>query len=104
METLGTDDPHADVEVIGLGLRFYEALGMKQVRLQINSLGDATSRPAYDAALAAYLRGRRGELSEQSQITLERNPLRVLDSKREQDQPVIAEAPLMARLPVGRVG
>ena len=96
VETLGTDDPHADVEVIGLGLRFYEALGMKQVRLLINSLGDATSRPAYDTALAAYLRSRRGELSEQSQITLERNPLRVLDSKREQDQPMIAEAPVMA--------
>ena len=96
VETLGTDDPHADVEVIGLGVRFYEALGMKRVRLQINSLGDAESRPAYDAALAAYLQDRRGELSEQSRLTLERNPLRVLDSKREQDQPVIAEAPVMA--------
>ena len=96
VETLGTDDPHADVEVIGLGVRFYEALGMKQVRLLINSLGDAESRPAYDAALASYLQRRRGELSEQSRVTLERNPLRVLDSKREQDQPVIAEAPVMA--------
>ena len=96
VETLGTDDPHADVEVIGLGVRFYEALGMKQVRLQINSLGDADSRPAYDAALAAYLQSRRGELSEQSRLTLERNPLRVLDSKREQDQPVVASAPVMA--------
>ena len=96
VEALGTDDPHADVEVIGLGLRFYEALGMSQVRLLINSLGDAASRPAYGAALAGYLRSRRGELSEQSRLTLERNPLRVLDSKREQDQPVIAEAPLMA--------
>jgi len=96
VETLGTDDPHADVEVIGLGVRFYEALGMKQVRLLVNSLGDAASRPSYDAALAAYLQSRRGELSEQSQITLERNPLRVLDSKREKDQSVIAEAPLMA--------
>ena len=96
VETLGTDDPHADVEVIGLGVRFYEALGMKQVRLLINSLGDAESRPAYDAALASYLQRRRGEFSEQSRVTLERNPLRVLDSKREQDQPVIAEAPVMA--------
>ncbi len=95
VETLGTDDPHADVEVIGLGMRFYEALGLKQVRLLVNSLGDADSRPAYDAALAAYLQGRRGELSEQSRVTLERNPLRVLDSKRDQDQPVIAAAPLM---------
>ena len=95
VETLGTDDPHADVEVIGLGVRFYEALGMGRVRLLINSLGDAESRPAYDAALAGYLQGRRGDLSEQSRATLERNPLRVLDSKRDQDQPVIAEAPLM---------
>ena len=96
VETLGTDDPHADVEVIGLGLRFYEALGMKQVRLLINSLGDAASHPAYGAALAGYLRSRQDELSEQSRLTLERNPLRVLDSKREQDQPVIAAAPVMA--------
>ncbi|MCE2511015.1 MAG: histidine--tRNA ligase [Acidimicrobiia bacterium] len=96
VETLGTDDPHADVEVIGLGVRFYEALGMRRVRLLVNSLGDAESRPVYDAALADYLRSRRDELSEQSRVTLERNPLRVLDSKREQDQTVIAEAPVMA--------
>ena len=95
VETLGTDDPHADIEVIGLGVRFYEALGMRRVRLLVNSLGDAESRPAYDAALAAYLQNRRGELSEQSCLTLERNPLRVLDSKRAEDQPVIEEAPLM---------
>ena len=96
VETLGTDDPHADVEVITLGARFYEAVGLKQVRLLINSLGDAESRPAYDAALAGYLHDRRSELSEQSRLTLERNPLRVLDSKRDQDQPVIADAPVMA--------
>ncbi len=96
VETLGTDDPHADVEVIGLGVRFYEALGISRVRLLINSLGDVQSRPAYDAALTAYLESRRGELSEQSRATLERNPLRVLDSKRKQDQPVIAAAPVMA--------
>ena len=96
VETLGTDDPHADVEVISLGQRFYEALGMRQVRLLINSLGDFESRPAYEAALADYLRRRRGELSDQACVTLERNPLRVLDSKRDEDQPVIAEAPVMA--------
>ena len=96
VETLGTDDPHADVEVIALGVRFYEALGLGQVRLLVNSLGDSESRPAYEAALAGYLQSRRAELSEQSRVTLERNPLRVLDSKRDEDQPVIAEAPLMA--------
>ena len=96
VETLGTHDPHADVEVVALGARFCEALGLQQVRLLVNSLGDADSRPAYDAALAAYLQSRRGDLSEQSRVTLDRNPLRVLDSKRTQDQPVIAEAPLMS--------
>ena len=96
VETLGTDDPHADVEVISLGQRFYEALGMRQVRLLINSLGDSESRPAYEAALADYLQCRRGELSDQARVTLERNPLRVLDSKRDEDQPAIAEAPVMA--------
>ena len=96
VETLGTDDPHADVEVIGLGVRFYEALGLGRVRLLINSLGDSESRPDYETALAGYLQSRRVELSEQSRVTLERNPLRVLDSKRDEDQPVIAEAPLMA--------
>ena len=96
VETLGTDDPHADVEVIALGVRFYEALGLGRVRLLVNSLGDSESRPAYEAALAGYLQCRRAELSEQSRVTLERNPLRVLDSKRDEDQPVIAEAPLMA--------
>ena len=96
VETIGTHDPQADVEVIGLGARFYEALGMSRVRLLVNSLGDSESRPAYDRALAAYLRSRRGDLSEQSRVTLERNPLRVLDSKRSHDQPVIEEAPLMA--------
>ena len=96
VETLGTDDPHADVEVIGLGVRFYEAFGLGRVRLLINSLGDSESRPVYEAALVGYLQSRRVELSEQSRVTLERNPLRVLDSKRDEDQPVVAEAPLMA--------
>ena len=95
VETLGTDDPYADVEVIGLGARFYEALGMRRVRLLVNSLGDSESRPAYVSALSDYLQSRRGDLTEQSRLTLERNPLRVLDSKRDADQPVIAEAPLM---------
>ncbi len=95
VEALGTDDPHIDVEVIALAWRFYETLGLRHVRLLLNSLGDPECRPAYFAALTDYLTGRRGELTEQSQATLDINPLRVLDSKREPDQAVIAEAPLM---------
>lgn len=94
-ETLGTDDPHADVEVIRLGLSFYEAVGMRRVRLLLNSLGDAESRSAYRDALMRYLQQRSSELTEQSLATLEINPLRVLDSKRPADQSVISEAPVM---------
>ncbi len=94
-EVLGTEDPHADVEIIALARRFYDALGLRQVRLDLNSLGDATCRPAYLDALTSYLAAHEGELSEQSRATLAANPLRVLDSKREADLPVIAAAPLM---------
>ena len=95
IEVLGSDDPAIDVEVIALGWRFYEALGMKHVTLLLNSLGDPTCRPQYMAALGEYLNDNVDRLSEQSQATLQKNPLRVLDSKRAEDQPIIAEAPLM---------
>jgi histidyl-tRNA synthetase len=94
-EVLGTDDPHADVEIVVLAWRLYEALGLRQVRLLLNSLGDPTCRPAYLGALTAYLNDHAGDLSEQSRQTLAKNPLRVLDSKRPEDQPIIDHAPLM---------
>ena len=95
IEVLGSDDPGVDVEVIALGWRFYEKLGMSKVSLLLNSLGDETCRPQYFAALEAYLRDNADDLSEGSQATLETNPLRVLDSKRREDQSIIAAAPLM---------
>lgn len=95
VETLGTDDPQADVDTVVLGWRFYQSLGLREVTLLINSLGDANCRPAYLAALQAYLSSNALGLSPQSQATLERNPLRVLDSKRPEDEAVIAGAPLM---------
>ncbi len=95
IEVLGSDDPAVDVEVIALGWRFYQALGMTEVSLLLNSLGDDSCRPQYFEALETYFRDRSGDLSEKSQETLAKNPLRVLDSKRGEDQAVIAEAPLM---------
>ena len=95
-ETLGTDDPHADVEMIRLGLSWYEALGLRRVRLLLNSLGDAASRSEYREALLRHLHQHSAELTQQSRTTMEHNPLRVLDSKRPPDQPVIAAAPVMA--------
>ena len=95
IETLGTDDPQADVDAIALGWRFYESLGLREVTLLLNSLGDPTCRPAYMDALRSYLTDNAASLSSQSQVTLERNPLRVLDSKRDEDAAIIAAAPLM---------
>ncbi len=95
VEVLGTDDPASDVEVIALGWRFYETLGLGRTRLLLNSLGDPTCRPQYVDALTSYFNGNSAQLSEQSRETLAKNPLRVLDSKRREDQGLIAEAPLM---------
>ncbi len=95
VEVLGTDDPQADVDVIALAARFFESIGLGRVHLSINSLGDATCRPAYLDALTAHFHEHHDRLSAQSQVTLERNPLRVLDSKRPQDQEIIDAAPVM---------
>lgn len=96
IEVLGVDDPHLDVEVIALGWQFFAALGLTQVRLLVNSLGEPEDRARYVAALADYFGAHRAELSPESQATLERNPLRVLDSKRPQDAELIASAPRIA--------
>ncbi len=93
VEVLGVDDPYLDVEVIALGWEFYRRLGLTQVSLILNSLGEPDDRARYVAALDTYLRSHLGDLSPQSQATLEKNPLRVLDSKRAQDAAIIAAAP-----------
>ena len=94
-EIVGTQDPDADLEVITLLDGFHRALGLQQRTIYLNSLGDASCRPAYRAALVAYFESRLDELSEESRTTLGLNPLRVLDSKREPDQVVIEGAPRM---------
>ncbi len=95
IEVLGADDPAVDVEVIALGWRFYEDLGLGRIRLLLNSLGDPVCRPRYLQALEEWFGDHAGELSEQSRETLAKNPLRVLDSKRPEDQALIAAAPVM---------
>lgn len=96
IEVLGVDDPLLDVEVISLAHGFYRDLGLRNVELHVNSLGDTGDRARYAAALAAYLRSHEVELSEESRATLARNPLRVLDSKRAEDREVVAQAPSIA--------
>jgi histidyl-tRNA synthetase len=91
VEVMGTEDPEVDVEIVALGWRFFEALGLRQVQLKLNSLGDRDDRRRYADALRAHFAG--AEITEQARATLERNPLRVLDSKREEDAAAIAAAP-----------
>jgi histidyl-tRNA synthetase len=96
VELLGVESPLADVEVIALAWRTLAALGLgDKVTLELNTLGDADTRLAYRAALTAFLTGFRDQLSEDSRNRLERNPLRVLDSKDEGDRHIVAGAPLM---------
>jgi len=95
IELLGVPEPLGDVEVIAVGAHILEALGvLGKTTLELNTLGDAESRAAYRAALVAYLGQRLDELSADSRARLERNPLRVLDSKDEADKRIVAEAPV----------
>jgi histidyl-tRNA synthetase len=93
IEVLGADDPNLDVEIVALGWEFYAALGLRQVKLLLNSLGEPDDRARYVAALAAHFQADVDALSPESRVTLGKNPLRVLDSKRGQDAQIIAAAP-----------
>jgi histidyl-tRNA synthetase len=96
VEVLGSDDPLLDAEVIALGWQFFERLGLRQVTLLLNSLGEPSDRARYVEALHTHFGANVDALSEQSRETLQRNPLRVLDSKRAQDAPLIASAPTIS--------
>ena len=96
IEVLGADDPNLDVEVIALAWEFYQRLGLQQVTLIVNSLGEPDDRAAYVEALREHLNAAGDALSEQSRATLDRNPLRVLDSKRDADRALIDAAPQIA--------
>ena len=93
IEALGVDDPLLDAEVIALAADFFARLGLKDVQLAVNSLGDDGDREKYSTALHEYFSANLAQLSEESQVTLTKNPLRVLDSKRREDQALINAAP-----------
>ncbi|WP_304249376.1 histidine--tRNA ligase [Limosilactobacillus gastricus] len=92
-EALNSESPQIDAEVILEALTFFKRLGINNLRVAINTLGDRESREAYHAALVNYLTPYKDELSADSQTRLEKNPLRVLDSKDERDQAIVANAP-----------
>lgn len=97
VELLGVETPQADIEVISMAYEFLERLGLNgAVTVEINSLGDSESRNTYREKLVSYLKEHYDELSQDSKERLERNPLRILDSKEECDKAVIENAPLYA--------
>jgi len=97
VELIGVAQPQADIEVIALGSRILGELGIgDRVELELNTLGNPECRAAYREALVAYFSVRASELSEDSRRRLERNPLRILDSKEETDQSVVRDAPSFA--------
>ena len=93
VEAFGSDNPAVDVEVIAMAMRLFKKLGLSDLRVAINTLGDAKSRADYRQALIDYLKPHFDELSEDSQERLEKNPLRVLDSKDPRDKQFVADAP-----------
>jgi len=96
LELYGSPHPEADAEVIIAGADLMSALGITNYRLRLNSIGMAEERAAYRTALLEYLEERRAELSPDSVRRMESNPLRVLDSKREEDIRATADAPRIA--------
>ena len=94
VEMLGVATPQADIEVIAMAYEFLENLGLAgAVTVEINSLGDAESRKAYREKLVDYLKQHYDELSEDSKNRLEKNPLRVLDSKDACEEKIVENAP-----------
>lgn len=93
VEAFGSESPALDAEVIAMAVDFFQMLGLTDLKVAINSLGDATSRANYRQALIDYLEPHLTELSSDSQTRLYKNPLRVLDSKDEKDQALVANAP-----------
>ncbi|MEO0440985.1 MAG: histidine--tRNA ligase [Pseudomonadota bacterium] len=93
-EIIGASEAAADVELLCFADQLHKELGIADgVTLQLNTLGDAESRDAWRDALVAHFQAHRAELSEDSQDRLERNPLRILDSKERQDRPIADSAP-----------
>ena len=94
-EIIGSAEPQADVELLAFGAQVLAELGIKGVTLKLNTLGDGPSREAWRAALIEHFAAHRSELSEDSQGRLEKNPLRILDSKDPRDRTFADNAPTM---------
>lgn len=96
IECIGVQTYHADVEVIEMACDFLTRIGINDSVLHINTLGDMESRLNYRSALVAYFEQNKEKLSEDSQVRLEKNPLRILDSKNPEDQALCINAPKLS--------
>ncbi|MDQ2905168.1 MAG: histidine--tRNA ligase [Chloroflexota bacterium] len=92
-EALGEEDPAIDAEIVALLYQLYSELGLRGLRVHLNSIGDAKCRPQYIKALQDYYRPLLDQSCRDCQARFEKNPLRLLDCKNPQDQPKIAAAP-----------
>lgn len=92
-EVIGSSAPEQDVEIIDLLHTLYLRLGLKNLKVSLNSIGDAESRANFRTALVAYMNKHLDALSADSKVRLEQNPLRILDSKDPGDRAINANAP-----------
>jgi histidyl-tRNA synthetase len=93
IEALGSNDPAIDAEVISLAMNLYQEMGLKKLKLIINSLGDKQSRNAHRDALLNHFKPRIGEFCNDCQNRLEKNPLRILDCKQDRNHELMKSAP-----------
>ena len=92
-EIIGSDDPLSDAETISLAVNIYKILGLKGIKVNINSLGDKESRENYRNALIAHFKPHINELCENCKERLEKNPLRIIDCKIDSDKDIMKSAP-----------
>jgi histidyl-tRNA synthetase len=93
VEALGSKDPAIDAEVIALAMSIYQSLGLNKLKLIINSLGDQESRLAHRSALMQHFQPRISEFCQDCQNRLEKNPMRILDCKKDREHELMASAP-----------
>ena len=93
MEILGSDDPISDAEIISVAVNVYKMLGLKNIKVEINSLGDKESRDNYRKALVDYFKPHISELCEDCNERINKNPLRILDCKVDNDKTIMKNAP-----------
>jgi histidyl-tRNA synthetase len=93
VEALGSNDPAIDAEVISLAMNLYKEMGLRKLKLIVNSLGDKESRTAHREALVNHFKPRIGEFCRDCQNRLEKNPLRILDCKQDRDHELMKTAP-----------